>query len=49
MLSLIVVAAVAWAAMALWFDGPHSRMLAGDGSLGLVIVSIVLAALFARC
>jgi hypothetical protein len=28
MLSVIVVAAVAWAAMAIWFDGPHSRVIA---------------------
>ena len=32
MLSVIVVAAVAWAAMAIWFDGPHSRRHCGaDG------------------
>ena len=28
LLSVIVAAAVAWAAMAIWFDGPHSRVIA---------------------
>jgi Domain of unknown function (DUF4105) len=45
MLSVIVVAAVAWAAMAIWFDGPHSRILAAPMAAGLAIVSILLAAL----
>src|SRR5208282_5751136 len=45
MLSLIVVAAVAWGALALWFDGPHSRVLAGTMAGGLALVSILLAAL----
>jgi len=44
-LSVIVAAAVAWAAMAIWFDGPHSRILAAPMAAGLVIVSVVLAAL----
>jgi hypothetical protein len=45
MLSVIVVAAVAWGAMALWFDGPQSRMLAAPMAAGLVIVCIILAAI----
>ncbi len=44
-LSLIVITAVAWAAMALWFDGPHSRVLAGMLAGALVLTSVVLAAL----
>ena len=45
MLSVIVVAAVAWAAMAIWFDGPQSRVLAAPMAAGLVIVSVILAAI----
>jgi hypothetical protein len=45
MLSVIVVAAVAWGAMAIWFDGPQSRMLAVPMAAGLVIVCIILAAI----
>jgi hypothetical protein len=45
MLSVIVVAAVAWAAMAIWFDGPHSRVIAAPMATVLVIVCIFLAAL----
>jgi hypothetical protein len=45
MLSVIVAAAVAWAAMAIWFDGPHSRVIAAPIAAALVIVSIFLAAL----
>jgi hypothetical protein len=44
-LSLIVITAVAWAAMALWFDGPHSRALAGMLAGALVLTSVLLAAL----
>jgi len=44
-LSVIVVAAVAWSAMAIWFDGPQSRVLAGSMVAGLALVSIFLAAL----
>ncbi len=40
-LSAIVVAGVAWGAMALWFDGPQSRVLAGTMAAGLVLVSIL--------
>jgi hypothetical protein len=43
MLSIVVVAAVAWAAMAIWFDGPHSRILAAPMAAGLAIVCIVMA------
>jgi hypothetical protein len=43
-LSMIAVAAVAWAAMALWFDGPQSRVIAGTMAAGLALVSIFLAA-----
>ncbi len=42
---VIVVAAVAWGVMAIWFDGPHSRMLAAPMAAGLAIVSIILAAI----
>ena len=49
MLSVIVAAAVAWAAMAIWFDGPHSRVIAAPMAAGLAIVCIILAAPFARC
>jgi hypothetical protein len=42
---VIVVAGVAWGALALWFDGPSSRVLAGTMAAGLALVSIALAAL----
>jgi hypothetical protein len=45
MLSVIVAAAVAWAVMAIWIDGPHSRILAAPMAAGLAIVSVVLAAI----
>src|ERR1700676_1976298 len=45
MLSVMVVVAVAWAAIAIWIDGPHSRVLAAPLAAGLVIVSITLAAI----
>jgi hypothetical protein len=45
MLSVSVVAAVAWAAMAIWFDGPQARVLAAPMAAGLVIVSVILAAI----
>src|ERR1700720_4415991 len=44
-LFVIVVAGVGWGAMALWFDGPQSRVLAGTMAGGLALVSILLAAL----
>ena len=40
----IVVAGVAWGPLALWFDGPNSRVLAGTMAGGLALVSIALAA-----
>ncbi len=49
MLSVIVVAAVAWAAMAIWFDGPHSRILAAPMAAGLVIVCVVWQRWFVHC
>ncbi len=45
MLSVIVAAAVAWAAMAIWIDGPHSRVIAAPMAAGLVVVCVILAAL----
>jgi hypothetical protein len=43
-LSLIVAAAIAWGVLALWFDGPQSRVLAATMATGLMVVSILLAA-----
>jgi hypothetical protein len=43
LLSMIVIAAVAWAAMAIWFDGPHPRLIAAPMAAGLAIVCIILA------
>ena len=33
-LSAIVFASVAWAALALWLDGPDSKILAGTMAMG---------------
>jgi hypothetical protein len=44
-LSVIVVVGLSWGAMALWFDGPQSRVLAGAVAGGLALVSILLAAI----
>ena len=44
-LSAIVAASVAWGALALWFDGPDSRALAGTIAAGLALISVLLAAL----
>jgi hypothetical protein len=44
-LFVIVVAGILWGAMALWFDGPQSRVLAGAMAGGLTLVSIFLAAI----
>jgi hypothetical protein len=44
-LSVIVVAGVAWGALALWFDGPDSRVLAGTMAGGLTLIALLLAAL----
>lgn len=43
-LSVIVAVGVAWAALALWLDGPQSRLLAGTMAGGLALMSILLAA-----
>ena len=42
-LSAIVAAAIAWAVMAIWIDGPHSRVLAAPMAAGVAIVSVILA------
>ena len=44
MLSVIVIAAVGWSVLAVWFDGPHSRLLAGAIAGVVAAVSIVSAA-----
>lgn len=44
-MSAIVIVAVAWGAMAIWFDGPPSRVLAGAMAAGLALVSIGLVVL----
>lgn len=44
-LAMIVVVGVVWGAMALWFDGPQSRVLAGVLAIGLLTLSILLIAL----
>ncbi len=41
----VVIGGVAWGVLALWFDGPHSRVFAGIMAGGLALVSIALAAL----
>jgi hypothetical protein len=44
-LSAIVVASIAWGALALWIDGPDSRAFAGAMAGGLALICILLAAL----
>ena len=44
-LSVIVLVGLTCGALALWLDGPSSRVLAGTMAAGLVLVSIALAAL----
>ena len=44
-LSMLVAIGVAWAALALWLDGPHSRTLAGMLAVGLVLVIVLSLAL----
>jgi hypothetical protein len=44
-LSAIVVVGIAWGALALWFDGPQSRVLAGTIAGGLALASVLLTAL----
>ena len=41
----IVVAGIAWGALAIWFDGPPSRAVAGTMAGGLTLSSTLLAAL----
>ena len=42
-LSAIVLAGVAWGALALWFDGPHSRVLAATLCVAMGLTSVLLA------
>ena len=42
MLSAVVIAAIAWSVLAVWFDGPQSRLLAGAMAGVLAAVSVVL-------
>jgi hypothetical protein len=44
-LSMLVAIGVAWAALALWLDGPQSRTLAGMLVIGLVLVIVLSLAL----
>ncbi len=44
-LSGVVVAGVAWGALALWIDGLQSRLLAGTMAVGLALMSVLLAIL----
>ena len=44
-LSAIVVVGIAWGVLALWFDGPQSRVLAGSIAGGLALASVLLTAL----
>ncbi len=45
LLSVIVIAGVAWGALAVWFDGPQLRVVAGALGGGLVLASCALAVL----
>lgn len=44
-LFVIVVAGVAWSALALWFDGPRSRVLAGTMCVAIGFASVLWVAL----
>ncbi len=44
-LSVLVLAGVAWAMLALWFDGPHSRLLAATLCVAVGLTSVLLATL----
>jgi hypothetical protein len=44
-LSAMVLAGAVWGALALWLDGPDSKILAGTMAVGLVPVSVLLVAL----
>lgn len=41
LLLVVVVAGIAWAVLALWFDGPASRVLAGSMAAGLVLLTLL--------
>jgi uncharacterized protein DUF4105 len=41
----LVLAGVAWAMLALWFDGPNSRLLAGTLCVAVGLASVLLASL----
>jgi hypothetical protein len=43
LLAALVVAGVAWSALALWFDGPASRLPAVSIAAGMALLSIILA------
>jgi hypothetical protein len=43
LLSVIVIAGVAWSALAVWLDGPASRPLAGTMSVAICFTSLLLA------
>jgi hypothetical protein len=43
--SALVLACVAWGMLALWFDGPHSRVLAATLCVAMGLTSVLLAAL----
>jgi Domain of unknown function (DUF4105) len=44
LLTAIVVVGVTWSALALWFDGPQSRVVAGSLAAGVALASLLLAA-----
>jgi hypothetical protein len=41
LLLVIVATGIAWSVLALWFDGPASRVLAGSMAAGLVLLTIL--------
>ncbi|HYB90347.1 MAG TPA: DUF4105 domain-containing protein [Candidatus Binataceae bacterium] len=41
----LAAAGIGWGVLALWFDGPRSRVLAGTAAAGFAIISILLATL----
>jgi hypothetical protein len=43
LLAVIVIAGVGWSALAVWFDGPTSRPLAGTLSVAICFTSLLLA------
>ena len=45
LLSVIVVAGIAWSALAIWFDGPESRVLAGAMVGATAVTSLLFTAL----